>query len=63
MSSGEKVTISDKASAVLALAEELKSIEKMQLKIAAEMSALVAKQIELSKMARTMHDSMEKLLK
>lgn len=57
------INISDKAKAILALSEELKELEKLQLKVGEKMAALVFDQMRLSEKCRIINRSMEALLK
>ena len=57
------IDISDKAKAVLALSEELKDLEKLQLDVGEQMAKLVFDQMRLAEKCRIINRSMEALLK
>ena len=57
------INISDKAKAVLALSEELKDLEKLQLEVGEQMAKLVFDQMRLAEKCRLINRSMESLLK
>ena len=57
------INISDKAKAVLALSEELKDLEKLQLDVGEQMAKLVFNQMRLAEKCRIINHSMEALLK
>lgn len=57
------INISDKAKAVLALSEELKDLEKLQLEVGEQMAKLVFDQMRLAEKCRIINRSMEALLK
>jgi hypothetical protein len=57
------IDISDKAQAILALSDELKELEKLQLEIGEKMSILIFEQMRLSEKCRIINRSMEALVK
>ena len=59
----DKVTVSDKARAVVALQKEFESLEAKQLEVGEQMAVLVAQQVVLSEKCRLIKQSMMELLK
>jgi len=57
------INLSDKAKAILALSEELKDLEKLQLEVGEQMAKLVFDQMRLAEKCRIINCSMEALLK
>ena len=57
------INVLDKAKAVLALSEELKDLEKLQLEVGEQMAKLVFDQMRLAEKCRIINHSMEALLK
>lgn len=57
------INVSDKAKAILALSEELKDLEKLQLDVGEQMAKLVFDQMRLAEKCRIINRSMEALLK
>ena len=57
------INVSDKAKAILALSEELKDLEKLQLEVGEQMAKLVFDQMRLADRCRIINRSMEALLK
>ena len=57
------IDISDKAKAVLALSDELKALEKVQLEVGEKMAVLLFEQMRLAEKCRAINRSMEALLK
>lgn len=57
------VTVSDSARATCALVAELSSVDKEQLEIAAQMAALVDRQIGLARKSRELHAALSKLVR
>lgn len=57
------ISISDKAKAVLALSDELKDLEKLQLEVGEQMAKLIFDQMRLAEKCRIINRSMEALIK
>ena len=58
-----RVTVSDKARAVVALQKEFELLEAKQLEVGEQMAVLVAQQVVLSEKCRLIKQSMMELLK
>ena len=59
----ERVTVSDKARAVVALQKEFELLEAKQLDVGEQMAVLVAQQVVLAEKCRIIKQSMMELLK
>lgn len=57
------VTVSDSARATCALVAELSSVDKEQLEIAAQMTALINRQVGLARKSRELHVTLSKLVR
>ena len=57
------VTISDTARAITALSSELAAVDMEQLEVAAQMSAVMARQVILSRKSNDLHAALSKLVR